>query len=288
MTVDYFDPIYRLEVGLPGEVGTSISGLQVTFEVTKSTGKEANKANIQITNLESGKQGEWLKQRDLRVRLFAGWRGRSGDGQPQLIFEGRIGKRGVLIVPQPPNELTVLECLDDLPRSAGSGRATFNWHFEGGTTNRQILDQIIREARLRRGFIAELPLQTYKTGVTFMGTTSKALTKLLRPAGLGWSIQDGRLQVSERGKPSGVRAPRLSATSGLLDSPTRTDKGINAKSFLNSNIVPGGALFIESRFITGIYRARNVTHRGDFRGSEWSTQFEAKLIADASAEDFIT
>ena len=273
-----FDRVYRLEIGEPGKIGKRFSQLQMSFTVEKSTAKNGNKATVSILNPNPETKGVVTAARDLRVRLYAGYRGRDGRGTPQLIYEGKVGKRGALIERVPPDTTITLECVDKIPPGALSARSSFNWNFEAGTTNRQVLDQIIKEAGLGVGFLSTIPLQTYKSGVVFLGSVEEALDKIVDPAGLEWSLQDWRLQILERGSVTTVTAPVISARTGMINAPTRTDKGINVKMFLEPSLAPGMPVKVIADAVDGFFRCRNVTHSGNLREGEWMTEIEAEEI----------
>ena len=51
MTV-FFDRKVRVVVGPPGELGTSIEGLRISFSIKKTSAKHPNKSKIEIYNLD--------------------------------------------------------------------------------------------------------------------------------------------------------------------------------------------------------------------------------------------
>lgn len=268
-----FGRVVEVEVGPAGAPGVRVDDGSVSFLVEKSTKKTSNKAVIKLYNL-SDETRRGFEAPDLRVRLRAGY-----DGIAQLLFQGSIGKRGVLTTREADTLITTLECTDQIPPAAGSARTRFNWHFEGGVTSTTVLQTLLNSTGLPLDFIdPALPVQTYKYGVTFLGTVEDALDRLTRPVGALWSIQDGALQVTLRGGVTDDLAVLLTPQTGLIGTPTRTDKGIDARSLLIPQIHMGGTVRIESEFITGFYRVRNLKHEGDLRGDTWYTSIESKEL----------
>lgn len=122
-------------------------------------------------------------------------------------------------------------------------------------------------------------IKEIKNGLVLNGKSSAKLTALLSAANLEWSIQDGQLQVVERGKALKLDPVVLSPSTGLIGSPDRGEKGrVEVVSLLQPTIIPGRRIRIQSQYVNGDYRAEVVEHDGDTRGQAFETRVEASPL----------
>ena len=91
-----------------------------------------------------------------------------------------------------------------------------------------------------------------------------------------WSVQDETLQVTKTGKPTDEAAILLNKETGLVDVPSKTDKGVQFSSLLQPRIRPGRRIKIESQAIKGEFTVTKVTHRGESHFGEHRSDCEAK------------
>lgn len=256
--------------------GLLVEELRVTFKVEKSLDEEPNKAEVAIFNLaEKTRRG--IQKKGANVILEAGY-----EDNQAVVFRGQA--RRIEHLHQGPDWVTKLECGDGEVAYAG---AQMNVAFG---KNAAAIDVARAAAKLLSTDIGSLEkhaakLQAkYASGYTAKGRASDELSKVLKGAGLSFSIQDGRLQVLERRGHSGERAIVLNAASGLLGSPEHgtTDKEgkqplLKVESLLMPQLLPGRLLFLEARSHNGQYRISKLTHHGDTHGGKWVTVMEGQL-----------
>lgn len=134
---------------------------------------------------------------------------------------------------------------------------------------------------------------------TFDGTYKEEFDNLLINLGLGWQVIGNKLivfnqQVTDP-KLTNERAIPISFKTGLLTVPVVDYKGVEFKTLLMSELVPGKVISIEpntTRYnlgnefyveqfdksqwrASGKFRIFEVTHRGDTRGDRWQTDVVA-------------
>jgi hypothetical protein len=116
-------------------------------------------------------------------------------------------------------------------------------------------------------------------GFSFSGTAKNLMDVLAKRFDLNWSIQDGAVQVHDKGKPVPGIAVVISGENGLVGNVIKTDKGIEFKTLLNGEIKPGKFLSIVTSTLKGFYVARRVVLDGDTHDGPWFSMVEAEPIA---------
>jgi hypothetical protein len=122
-------------------------------------------------------------------------------------------------------------------------------------------------------------------GLSLFGSASDAMSRLLAPFGLGWSIQDGELRIlDERGVGPG-EALSIDQDAGMIGSPEvnppSKPKGkptVSVKCLLLPEAKPGGQVQLVSRTVTGLHKIKEAGHAGDTHGPEWTTSLEVTAL----------
>src|SRR5437870_1527118 len=134
-------------------------------------------------------------------------------------------------------------------------------------------------------------------GWRLKGSPREMLMKLCEAQNLEYNINAGVLNVSgENGLLSKDTqlAPVLNANTGLIDLPFYTSetgrkpkkdkkrrRGVQFKALLNTDIVPGKIVKLESKWISGYFRVNTARFSGDFRGNEWYVDcFCSEVVAE--------
>jgi hypothetical protein len=193
---------------------------------------------------------------------------------PSMIFTGSIPDRGIIAEKKGTDRIIVLEAGDG---EFSSTTARFDWHYSAGTEVNIVLQQILLQMGLGLGPGSPvLPPRVFTSDTTFFGLASDALNQICSDAGASWSIQDGNVVILlDDSQPTIETAILLTSDSGLIESPSVTDDGVNLKSLLNPGIRPGRILSVLSFASQGFFKARKVVHTGDTEGNAWYTEVEA-------------
>jgi hypothetical protein len=148
-----------------------------------------------------------------------------------------------------------------------------------------VFQALLKNLGLKRGnadkFISTLKTgikaEIYLNGTAMAGSAAQELTHLTRSAGLEWSIQDGAFQILDKNKALDAFAIKLTPQTGLIESPTISNKGVcSGRCLMVPDMYPGRQIEIDSRFLKGRYRLDKVTYSGDSHGQDWYCEFEGR------------
>jgi hypothetical protein len=271
-------PLAQDYARVSGDV-VEISDLRVKFKITKSLAKDPNTAEVVVYNLAETTRARMQKQA-AKVVVRAGYLNTVGQifvGDSHSIEHTREGSDWV----------TKIQCGDGA-RSLTQARVSQS--FGAGSTVNDVVGAVGKVAGfdvtqlLGAGKLKALQQRQFTGGYAAHGPAGDVLDRLLRGAGVEWSVQDGKLQVLERGRGSTERIVELDSTHGLVGSPTyataekRGRKAVlKFKALLSSEIRPGRRLAFTSAEFGGVHRVLKVTHSGDTHGGEWYTEGEAEV-----------
>jgi len=291
-----FDRIYEVQIG-----ETVISTLDLRFKATRTLRPKPNTCEVVIYNLAEQTRGAIAEAADSTVQIRAGYKGLPtgnsalaavdaalGSGgedsaQAGVVFLGDV--REVRSEYMPPDWETYIEGGDG-ERAIRTARV--NRSFAPGTSVATVLKQLAGDLRANLGNAARAAIATgslegagreFLNGVTVSGNAHRELAALAASAGLELSMQDGEIQLLERGLPLQDVSIVLTPDTGLIGSPTIGAKGvIKVRALLNADIVPGRQIEIESAVLSGRFRAERCDYSGDTRGQDWYVDIEAKVL----------
>lgn len=255
----------------------TIADLRVQFSIVKTLGQHPNTCKITISNLAEATRAS-VQKKPLAIRLDAGY-----DGDLRRLFAGDL--RWAASKQDGATWLTEL--------TGGDGDRAYRYgfasrSFRAGTDVKTVLAEAAKSAGLRiPTSIAEARelLDQVATGITLHEPSRDALTKILKPKGLDWSIQDGSLQVLRSGEARPGSALLVSVDTGMIGSPeygapkkAGAAPVLSVTSLLYPEVSPGGTIEVFSRSVRGFFRVEQVKHDGDTHGDEWTTTIEATAI----------
>jgi hypothetical protein len=116
-------------------------------------------------------------------------------------------------------------------------------------------------------------------GTVIYGNAAQELTDFCRSADLEWSVQDGVLQILDRGKALERKAVLLSSDTGLIGSPTIDAKGVvTFKALIQPDLRPGHKVVFKTRDfkISQGYRIEECEYEGETMGTSWYVTSKAK------------
>lgn len=275
MTSDIlYDRFFELQVA-----DIIIRDLDIIFRAVRTLKKEPNTLELTIFNLNEEKRSRLQETKDPVVQLDAGYADRHG-----VVFLGDV--REVDSTYQKPDWVTVL--------SSGDGeKATqfdrINKSFRKGTNLQNVISEIGKVMSdigpgnlLKLALSGKLPgggSDSFINGITVSGNASREMDRLVRSAGLEWSIQDKKFQLLKAGGFLPTETVVLTPESGLIGSPTIGNDGVlTFTSLLISDIIPGKQLEIKSDLVDGRFRVERCEYVGDFAGDVWYVEGEAKEI----------
>lgn len=277
---DLYDRDYRLVVEYAG-LGLEIRPtFQITGDVSKTLKPEPNKANFRVYGLNRQHIATLEQMKRARVEFAAGYK-----GAMSTIFLGEL--RVGLTVDEPPERgIVVLETADS---EAAFGKSRVSQSFAKGVTTDAVLEAVALRLGVKPGNLADAKrkIQTLFSGVgnrfpkgaVLFGSASSEMTAICRSLNLEWSVQDGKLQILEKGKVLEGTAILLNQRSGMIGSPTIDSKGIvTVVSAMQPDVFPGRQIMVEGVRLKGRYRAEETHHSFDYKGDTWQVEIKGKRI----------
>jgi hypothetical protein len=263
--------------GPPPPNALVVEGLRVTFTIERDDKTTANTAEVQIYNLNQS-EISGLSRIPLRLSIEAGYGSEMG-----VIFVG-----DVTLSPgtsyDGTDRVTTLQAKD-------GGRAIKHARVNRSIRSATKVYDVVREAIAAMGLqppanlaqYAELQRQ-YAHGTVLYGTASDTLTRLL-PAGMSWSIQNGKMVIARAADVTSesvlvvdeaaglIGHPELALPSKAGEKPTMT-----LRCFLYPDIAPRRIVRVQSSTVNGEYRVVSVRHTGDTHAEgDMMTEVEGKL-----------
>lgn len=302
-----FDRTYKLVIGKKGQDKNAIviePPIRISFDIQKDIKSEPNENLIKIYNL-APQTRQAVEKQDLRCVLYAGY---TEENNTTLLASGDIAtaysyRDGADWV----TELFALDGLVEIRDTAVS------LGYASGVNSTLILNDIATKMGLKLVASNTLSERKWANGFSFYGAARKALDKIVAGTGLEWSVQNGELQVVNKGKPTKRQGVVLAVDSGLIGSPERTREaargksadsedqkqanrkrtslsnqaqdGWNVKSLIVPQINPADKVKLESVSISGWFRAETVKHTGDSHSGDWITEMHlVERIIDENKE----
>ena len=291
-----FDRIYEVQIGT-----TIIKTADLRFKATRTLRAKPNTCSINIYNLSEPTRGAIAESKHTVVQIKAGYRGLptrsealaavdealgtgAQDGaQAGVIFRGDV--REVSSTYMPPDWETYVEGGDG-ERQIRTAR--INKSYAKGTSVEVIMRDMAKAMKVNIGNAAKRALASgslegagkeFLNGVTVSGSAYREMEAIVRSAGKELSVQNGNLQILDRGQALQDVSVILTPDTGLIGSPTVNDKGIvSIRALMNPAIVPGRQLELRSRSVTGRLRAIRCDYVGDTEGEDWYVDVEAKAL----------
>jgi hypothetical protein len=278
---ELFDRRYSLVIGPTGTAAAKLAGaldvsdLRFAFTVKKTLKWEPNTAEFHVWNLNRESRLFLENPGKLVARLEAGYA--SGVSQ---IYLGEV--RAAESATDGPDVITTISTGDGLKEiQAARINVSFGPETPVDVALRAIANTLgvglgnVDAAATRLKSAGHAPLFAF--GGTISGHVRRELTDFCNSAGLEWSIQDGQLQVLDRGRALEGQVLDLSADSGLVGSPTVDSKGVaSAVTLMIPDLRPGVVVNFDARHLKGAYRVIQCEYAGDTHGQEWGIKLHGK------------
>jgi hypothetical protein len=259
-----------------------IVGLDVEFDITKTTALKPNTADVTIYNLNEDHRAqlEQLKAQPgaaatqgIACRVEAGY----GDELSQLYL-GDL--RTADSVRDGPDWLTVLTSGDGEKALA---HARINISYGPKTSIELAMRAMARSLGVGEGNLSKVVQQLkiagsaiWPCGTVISGPTARELADLARSAELEVSIQDQALQFINRGQALDGTALRLAPETGLIGSPTVDNKGIcKFTTLLIPDMRAGSLVVLDAARVKGNYRVEVANWVGKTWERDWYIHCEA-------------
>jgi hypothetical protein len=288
-----------------------VSALDVEFKILKSLKPEPNKCVLTIWNLNEDHRAQLLKRNQpnpgaklvgIKAQIEAGYKDNTS-----VLFSGDL--REVASSREGTDWKTTLSG-DDGGRSYREGK--IDKQFAKGTSIGDVLKACANAMGIGLGNVSDYQATAQIEGIgstlphtmALSGNASQQLDRVVKSMGLTWSIQNGALQLLNKGKPLNQSAIKLSPDTGLLDSPqSAIDSTVSLgnpqqfapgakqtvakppkpkapgilklKSLLIPGMVPGRKIDLQSAQFNGGYYLTEC----EYVGQSWSTDWFVNSVA---------
>lgn len=269
---------YELTIIPEGGESRIITGLRISFEVTKSTIGVPNLAMIQVYNPNSDTLAA-LQSKFTKIVLNVGY-----EGNLRLLFKGDVRN---VYQPHGGIDRVAVVYAGDGQRAWQNSR--FNKTLAETVSIKAAVDEVIKTFNgISKGAIEGLPdIADKLLGDTISGSSKDVMDMLGKQYGFTWSIQDEEVVITSNESPlEGTEAVVISSATGMVGSPTITYIGANVTTLLNTRLVPNYAFKIESPFsdiqmgnlyftnvkktnAEGTYKILETVFKGDSREGDW-------------------
>lgn len=261
---------------IESQSGLDVSELDCTFKVKKHLKAEPNSCEVAIYNLSANSRALLEIPKKLVLRLEAGY--------PDAVAQLYLGEiRSAQSVREGADIVTKIETGDSAKELQS---AKINLSVGPKVPAEVVLTAIARTLKVGLGNVQTAAAKLKSKGATFFGkgtliygSAAQALDDFCKSADLEWSIQDGVLQILDRGKALESQAVLLSSDTGLIGSPTIDHKGIvSFKALIQPDLRPGRKIAFDtlSFKISQGYRIQEVEYTGDTAGQTWYCEGKAK------------
>lgn len=251
--------------------GPASAGLRVQFEIKKNLGKTPNSCKIVVSNLSAHTRAQ-IERKPIGVQFAAGYR----DSGPRLMFSGDLMRSF--------SELKDTDWETTLQVHDG-GRAFAYSRVNKSYAPPVRVAQVVSDVAQSMGMTLPAEIQqstdvqaALATGISLHSASRDALTRILSPLGYNWSVQNGRLQILKDGQLAAGQALLINQSTGLIGSPQRTvpdsPKGKSEfvfETLLYPEMLPAMQAQVQSKQYNGLYRIKELVHKGDTHGSDWKT-----------------
>lgn len=267
----------RVEISraAPGE-----QSIDLDFEITKTLKREPNTAEFKLYNL-SAKTRQQISGRDaVDVAFEAGYKGKNS-----LLYLGQT--RGAVTHLEKPDTVSVLESGDSEKQHRTS---RIRVPVGPSTPLPTALTMIASALKVKPGNVAQIGAKLAAKGLvvwhvdtTYVGLARQAIDDFARSAGLEWSVQDGALQLLDRGGALDS-APFIlggSESGGLVGSPNIDTKGtVTATTLLLPDLACGRRVVFYAKFVKGIFRISEINYSGSTYGGPWYANITCTKVAN--------
>lgn len=214
---------------------------RIKFVVEKTTESEANKAKISLYNL-SELTKNFLQKNEVVAFLNAGYEGGLG-----TIFIGDIQRH--TIKREGPDVILTLEAGDfeDTLRES---------HTEISLGPGGLLTQLITivKDKFKKTPVVEKGIieKQFQNGFSFSGATKDLMDFVAKTSGIEWSMQDGQMMITPIDGTDDLDPVVVGPNTGLIGTPTRTEKGFQFTALLNPRIRPNRKIIVVSKQFQGL------------------------------------
>lgn len=265
-----YDNVVKVVIGTPGSEGVEYTDLKINFRVQKTDSSDPNTCEVRVYNLNEYSRTN-IDTEDHVLQLYAGY---TNDVGEKMLFQGDINEVSIQVIE--PNIITKISCADG-QRKINDSKISIS--MKENTSVYQLVSKAVDSLGLpvkTKSLLEPLKNVNIKNGTSFVGSTKKLLDTVFAGVGMDWSIQNEEVTFYGKNDYDNSNVVELSYNSGLLGNPEKIKikkgthdgskdvSGWRVRSLIDPLIEPGGAISIDSEYVSGSYfKVINVIHSGD-------------------------
>jgi hypothetical protein len=259
-------------------------GKRIAGKVSKTYKPEPNTCELSVWNLSPEQRAALSDQKTPVVKLAAGY----GSGQSGLLqlFLGQA-LHVTHEIQDMNGDIVTTVATTDSGEQKQKARAALS--FGRDTKTSTVLKRLADALGVGSGNVETIARQIdsgaqgsmYASGACISCSAADEISHLLRSCGFDWSIQDGCLSIRKQGAPIDTFAIELNPTSGLIGSPSISNKGICTGTSLifkgegGLDLLPGKLVHVTSEFVKGQFILAKCEYDFDSYADPWFVRFEA-------------
>lgn len=242
--------------------------LHIDFSIEKTQdGETPNKSKFIIFNLNKDSR-EFITKENISVKFRAGY-----GKEINTLFTGNVIKKGISNEYNGIDWITTIDCQESGKKL---NTTKIKWNKEGSVSIRECIDYLITTMGIKPGILQNIPNKKYNNGIAFSGLARDRLTEICKKAGLRYNIEEDKIDIIPIGEKIPNVMPVLNASTGLIGSPIKNEKGISVKCLLNHLIKIGREVKIESAVLNkSNFKVTKLNHHGNNYEGDFCTDFEA-------------
>lgn len=236
--------------------------LRIAFSVRRDASSPTQPSSVTIYNL--GQATENAARGADEVKIYAGY------ASTALLAEGQV--RQVESTREGLERLTTIHLGQSDTRQATIYQSS---HLEIPLPT--LIADVVSAMGLRLHHTSSIIPHEVLGGWSYIGRARDVLTDLLTPRGIRWYELMGEIRFGavEDIQASTVGRLSVSETTGMIGTPTLTERGVKVVTILDSRIEPSIEIEVSSEEISGTYSVISVLHRGDTWQGEYQSEMEA-------------
>lgn len=236
------------------------SPMRINFTISKSVDGLLSGCTIKLYNLKESFRLALVKDAEdeayIPISLFIGYKDKTELAFKGNVYRGQNERSSTDMV-------TTLECLD-------GGLILDAFVSETITKNNIVIDTILKAVpTLTKGRIN--PRIELIRPKVLVGNPIDLLNNERRQYE-NWFIEDEKLNIINIKQVTSNYIPKISAKTGLIETPTRQEQKVTFKILIDPSVKVGRLIKLESTtapHLNGIYKIYNITYNGDNYGQSW-------------------
>lgn len=270
---------------LNGDIALDVSQLHCKFSLYKTMLVQPNLSTVTIYNLSPETENAII-QEGYRCVVSGGYVG----SQYGMLMDFNV----IQPIRYKENGTDYVLTLSGMDSDIFFAYGTANFTLLRGQNSRQIIGQVASSCSVPTAIgqlSPSLSMKGLSRGKVVYGMAADILRQIAKSEGMTYYMEDGKINFIHPSDLPTDEIIDLTPQTGLLGVPTQNGPYINAQMLLNPGVKIATMVHIDNSLVqnqqystgqpiyqldqSGLYRVVTLTHAGDTRGSDWTTEIQA-------------